>query len=665
MKLCEICIRNFRGIENQTISDIDDALVFIGKNNAGKSSVLTAIRVLWEDYTLAEKDFYKNSNELSISAKFFCDDEYLKDFFTNKKIGLMKKPSSANEYNDVKAETIWENVSFSDFKRSRQEVQDNGLLENVNTREQYEEIWVKSIKKYFDIQDCEIHITVTATPSTLKCDFDNKDKTILLPALAFIDDSRRFEDEESGKSRSITSNIFNVILNTELLENSNVNVCENCNRVDCEEFCINEIREKSADELSIEELQKLVNFKAKRGSTRITNSISEQFVQNYREGFKVNIKATSNINKSFSLTTKLYDPALDSELELCNVGAGVRCIYILSLLQVYQKINSKHTIFIIEEPELYLHPQLQKLMAKTLSEISKNNQVVFTTHSPLMLKEFCSSDIRRVKLDEDAYCTLIENTSLDDILSEIGYSSQDVLNTDFVLFVEGPDDKKIISYIIDKYYDIDLDRLSVIDTKSCSNVSFYATLRFLDKTKMSEDVAIMLDADTKTRDAVISTLNDKLTSNIDSPEYIEMLKERTFVTKYSSIEGYLFSPALLVQHGVFASLEEVYANLENKLTAGKRSHINYFNKQNSENAQRCSIFENEYDSKVSDISENIDWMKKNIQGHAFFGFSKSFRICFSSYVNELPKETFEDILHFLDTIPYFANRKKITDDSVE
>lgn len=665
MKLCEICIRNFRGIENQTISDIDDALVFIGKNNAGKSSVLTAIRVLWEDYTLAEKDFYKNSNELSIGAKFFCDDEYLKDFFTNPKIGFMKKPSSANEYKDVKDGTIWEDVSFTDFKNARKEIQDNGLLEDVNTRGQYQEIWLKSIKKYFDIQNCEIHITVTATSSTLKCDFDNKDKTILLPALAFIDDSRRFEDEESGKSRSITSNIFNVILNTELLENSNVNVCENCNRVDCEEFCINEIRKKPADELSIEELQKLVNYKAKRGSTRITNSISEQFVQNYREGFKVNIKATSNINKSFSLTTKLYDPALDSELELCNVGAGVRCIYILSLLQVYQKINSKHTIFIIEEPELYLHPQLQKLMAKTLSEISKNNQVVFTTHSPLMLKEFCSSDIRRVKLDEGAYCTSIENTSLDDILSEIGYSSQDVLNTDFVLFVEGPDDKKIISYIIDKYYDIDSDRLSIIDTKSCSNVGFYATLRFLNKTKMSEDVAIILDADTRTTETACSKLNNQLSSNIDSPEYIEQLARRTHVTKYSSIEGYLFSPELLVEHGVFDSLDAVYIVLEEKLMRYKRSCIEYFDKQNNEYPEQCLIFANEYDRKVSDIRENIDWMKKYIQGHTFFGFSRSNCICFSSYVNELPKAAFDDILSFLDTITYFADRKKLTDDSAE
>lgn len=106
--------------------------------------------------------------------------------------------------------------------------------------------------------------------------------------------------------------------------------------------------------------------------------------------------------------TKLYDPMLKTEIELSNVGAGVRSIYILSLLQSYQAVSAKHTIFIIEEPELYLHPQLQKLMAKTLSEISCDNQVIFTSHSPIMLREFSTSNIRKVKFDESNCYSTVE-----------------------------------------------------------------------------------------------------------------------------------------------------------------------------------------------------------------------------------------------------------------
>lgn len=39
-------------------------------------------------------------------------------------------------------------------------------------------------------------------------------------------------------------------------------------------------------------------------------------------------------------------------------------------------------ILAIEEPELYIHPQLQRLIYRTLSEFSKTDQVIFSSHSP-------------------------------------------------------------------------------------------------------------------------------------------------------------------------------------------------------------------------------------------------------------------------------------------
>lgn len=121
-----------------------------------------------------------------------------------------------------------------------------------------------------------------------------------LPAVAFIDDSRNFAEEEAGKSRTITANIFNTILRSELLENNDIS-CDNCNRTDCEINCINKIYSKAPQDLNVEELQKLINFKTKNASSSFTKSVSERFAKNYQSGFKINIKATSNIDKSFRL----------------------------------------------------------------------------------------------------------------------------------------------------------------------------------------------------------------------------------------------------------------------------------------------------------------------------------------------------------------------------
>ena len=568
MKIKELHIKRFRGIEDQTIKDIDSALVLIGKNNAGKSAFLTAIRTFFGDYIPQGKDIYKNFDDFEIEVVLECDENYISDFFLDSKIGFAKVPSTAADYNDVKNGTIFEDKTFSEFKSLRNEVLNADSLEDTSTRESFEPIWTNAIYKKFSISEGLIHASLVFKKGTSKVEYTvNKDIVYLLPSVAFIDDSRNFLEEETGKAKTITANIFNTILKSELFSNKEID-CYNCNIDDCDGNCISKIDEKAPMDLSIEELQKLINYKTKNTSAKFTSSISERFAKNYQKGFKVNIKATSNIDKSFSILTKLFDPVLNAEVELSNVGAGVRSVYILSLLQSYQAISAKHTIFIIEEPELYLHPQLQKSMAKTLSEITENNQVIFTTHSPIMLREFSTQNIRKVKLDEERYCSIAENTTIDNVLKEIGYSSQDVLNTDFILFVEGQDDKYIVERILDKYYDIDLERLSVIDTKSCRTIGFYATLRFLEKTTMSDEFAIIRDADTKSEDMVKEILENQLNSNLDS-EFASKAISKTHITKFSSIEGYLFSPELLVSHNIYASEDQVYERLRNGLSEHK------------------------------------------------------------------------------------------------
>lgn len=295
-------------------------------------------------------------------------------------------------------------------------------------------------------------------------------------------------------------------------------------------------------------------------------------------------------------------------------------------------------------------------MAKTLSEISDNNQVIFTSHSPIMLREFSTNDIRKVMLDESNYCSIVTETTIDDVLNEIGYSSQDILNTDFVFFVEGPDDKEILEFILKKYYDVELERISVIDTKSCNNLNFYASLRFLDKTTIGDDFAIIRDADTKSKEMVERNLSNQLKSNIND-KFAAKAISLLYITKYSSIEGFLFSPELLVSHGLYNKVEDVYDDLQKKLTDDRGKHINYFKRQNKDNTDRIDLFESEYVSKINDVKGNLDWIKTNIRGHNYFKFTNSESISFREYVDELPEEAFEDLLEFLNNLPYFNDKK--------
>lgn len=659
MRIKEISIKRFRGIKDQTITDIDNALVLIGKNNSGKSAVLTAIRLFFGNYSSKEKDFYKQCDDYEIAIRFYVDDEYLLDYFLDSKIGYAKVPSKAAEFNETKEGTVFADNNYNEYKEERDNCIEH-FFEDEGTRERFEPIWLKAIKKKFAIENNSLTVVLSCRKNDLKPiysinDVATKDISVLFPDVAFIDDTRYFEEEETGKTRSITSNIFGKILKSQSALTNDIQ-CDNCSRTDCDLRCINDINRKSPDELTIEELQKLINYKTNCSSEVVTQSISENFQNNYQSDYKIRIKATSNIDKSFSIITKIYDPYLDAEIELSNVGAGLRSIYILSLLQSFQKINSKHTIFIIEEPELYLHPQLQKDMASTLSQISQTNQVLFTTHSPIMLREFNNSEIRKVRLDPTEYFSIVENTTIDDVLEEIGYSSQDILNTDFIVFVEGPDDKTIYELILKKYYNIENNRLLFVDTNSCKNIGFYATLKFLRRTTMSNQFAIIRDADTEAQNKVVQKLKNQLTGNQFLPDYIDTAASNLFVTKYSSIEGYLFEPRLLVNNGIKDTVAEVFDILKNYLVSQKESCIAYFRKHNQNEQERIDEFLSVFDEMVDDVEANIEWVKTNIRGHNYYNVTESRKIAYEQYINELPKEKFEDILAFFDRIDYFTDK---------
>lgn len=661
MKISKIHIENFRSIRNQTIEDVKNALILIGKNNAGKSAVVNAIRVFWGDLILDKDDFYKGSRNLDIELSFDLSNSYLESLFNDNKMGFLKIPSTIAEFNKIKSDTTWIEKSFNDYKKAREEAAVTKFDDDVDTKKDFMEIWMMGLKEKYSIINNKITISLKFSKDDCKAHYyinnkESKDAISILPSIAFIGDDRNFLEEETGKNKTVTSNIFNNMLINKIHDEGET-TCKSCSSRECEKLCMKAIYDKKIEDLSINELEKLVNFKTGKYSSQFTKSITENFQKNYRSDYEISIQATSSVDKSFTLSTKIFDPMLEKEIELSNVGAGIRSIYILSLLQSYEKMMGKYCMFIIEEPELYLHPELQKTMAKTLWRISESNQVIFTTHSPIMLKEFSTDEVRSVVLDLNSYETIIEKAELKFILKELGYSSQDIMHTDFVLFVEGKDDLNGLKAILDKYYNVDFSKILIIDTKSCQNIETYATLRFLDKTTMRGDFAIIRDADTMEREKVKEKVLNQMRENIEN-SYLDIIKKNIYVTEYSSIEGYFIDLDLLISERVFSTREKLEQSLKQALSKYKEKHIEYFREKNAKNANMISDFETQYDTIIQRPLENIDWLKTNIRGHNLYGYLNASKIPLPVYIEKETHNAFKGILNFLDTIEYFDNRKK-------
>ena len=57
MQISSLHIKNFKYIRDMEIRDIENALILVGKNNTGKTSVLDAVRAVNGSYQVRESDF--------------------------------------------------------------------------------------------------------------------------------------------------------------------------------------------------------------------------------------------------------------------------------------------------------------------------------------------------------------------------------------------------------------------------------------------------------------------------------------------------------------------------------------------------------------------------------------------------------------------------------
>lgn len=661
MKITKINILNYRSIGKIEINNINNQLILVGKNNSGKSSTLNALRVIWKEIVIEPDDFHKDTSKIEISLNFQIDEEFFLEKLVNSKIGLKKLPSSAAEFNSSKLDTEFAGVNFAEYKVLREEILKKDISEIINSDYKFIDLWKKTLKNKLSIENSEFRIKLIANKdmdNTIiieykdKNDNKNNDLNEFLPKIAFIDDDRNFEEEENGKAKTLTNELFgNHILKKS--RNQNELVCDLCVKSDCNE-CIKEINKKKVEDLELNDLEKLIKNKISGISEDVSEKISEFFSENYENGYKIYLNPKSNVDKSFSIGTQIFDPNLQRSIELSKVGAGIRSIYILSLLQAYHKMcNNKFTLFLVEEPEIYLHPSLQKNMGETLYEISQENQLFLTTHSPLLLKNFDGDNIKKVKLNSKKE-TEIENSKSEDILCELGYSIEDILTTDFVVIVEGKDDIEKLELLIKKYYNVDVEKIFFLDTKSCNNIEFYATLRFLRKTTLSENFLIFRDSDTIEIAKIKSSLNNKFKENFGA-QYFNGIEDKILVTEYSSFENYFLDKEILKKISIIKDDESYYSKIEKYIKSNREFIEEYLRKKNSEERSN-DLIKKIYSE--SSLENRIDDIKRYVRGHNLFGQFSGLKSKINKYIEESKEENFTEIINHLDKVPYFKNNKR-------
>lgn len=90
MEIKYLSIKNFKSIRHMEISDIQNALILVGKNNTGKSSILHALRAVEGSYEISLDDFNETMQNIEIGFILSITEEDLHIFHKNGMVSQYK-----------------------------------------------------------------------------------------------------------------------------------------------------------------------------------------------------------------------------------------------------------------------------------------------------------------------------------------------------------------------------------------------------------------------------------------------------------------------------------------------------------------------------------------------------------------------------------------------
>ena len=430
--------------------------------------------------------------------------------------------------------------------------------------------------------------------------------------------------------------------------------------------CIGVINKKTPEELSLFETTRLLQYKLFRTNlNEFAEKVNHYFHRNGNPSQQIRYVLNFDLDDLLHIDTQLINRDRNDYVSSLNtLSEGIKSIYALSLLEAYiDEADTLPCIILMEDPEIYLHPQLQKSASEILYRLSKKNQVIFSTHSPNLIFNFSSRQIREVVLNERYFTTIHTETDVDEILDDLGYTANDLMNVSFVFIVEGKQDSNRLPLLLEKYYSEiydengNLQRISIVPVNSCTNIKTYANLKYINKLYLKDQFLMIRDSDGKNpkylKKQLCSYYSKRSSEDVGNLPRVE--PKNVLILKYYSFENYFLDPKVMAKIGVIKNEEEFYNILYKKFK-------DYLFKLNSVKRMQRTL--NIRIRSKQDIKDNIESIKIYVRGHNLFDIfygryhGSDEQAILKKYIDAAPRETFQDIFDAIDSFVYFENRRK-------
>ncbi len=435
MKIKTVRIENFRAYKNETTFEMNDLNVIVGKNDIGKSTVLEALDIFFNEnkgtIKIDKDDINKKckaegNTEIKISVVFEDLPEALTIDATNpttlesefllksdNTLEIVKKyPNAGKEKVFIKANHPT-NESCAELLLKKNADLKKLLIDEIECEDKTKNATIrKALWKHFsdDLQLDEIEIEIA------KIDAKNTWEQLKkhMPLYYLFQSDRKNSDGDSEVQNPMKLAVAEILKDDELRENLDKVAQE---------------VEKKLIEVSNKTLEKLNEM-----NPEIAESLTPIIPS--PESLK-----WIDVFKSVSITG-------DEDIPINKRGSGVKRLILLNFFRAEAERRQKETnvpsiIYAIEEPETSQHPNHQRKLIEAFIELSKadKTQVILTTHSPAIVKMLDFEHLQLIKEGEEKEVINIERSNLPyPSLNEVNYlafgESNDEYHNELYGFIE-------------------------------------------------------------------------------------------------------------------------------------------------------------------------------------------------------------------------------------
>ena len=526
MYISKIRVRNYKSIKDSGEVKIDNKIMaFIGQNNAGKSAILDAIQCVFPSSkkVVTKSDFHKGTHDNIEITLWLSDvsDAYLEERLFEDVISKLSEKIRKLEDENAEQDKI------DNAKNKLEETRNQKLAESKQTYQiNDEEICVKLVVTNTDKMSTKYYLDATSVTEIKETELKK-----ILPSMKVIPAIRDPKNESTAGANSYLKELISML----------------------DDDMSTDVSLSGGRTVSYKELNKIIADESAKRCNSISNSITGYY--NAAIGvndYKVVVSSDVNISKGTTYYTKIIDSSTGIENDILNCGTGYQSMIILSILEAYVELAQKKTeyILVIEEPEVYLHPSLQRKMIDTLVTISNDNQVIFSSHSPITVGKLTREQIKLITRTNGE--ATVNDVTVAGVIDELGIRADDILVNKGIIFVEGQDDRAVVNCILEKVHKGASDDINVLVTGSCENLKFYANAELLINNRLEIPYLIIRDSDGMLADERKKELFQEITNigrNL-TDEQIHAISDRIFVVSKYSMEGYFVNAAYLIKSGI-------------------------------------------------------------------------------------------------------------------